>query len=93
MKSILTVLFFTIGQILNVLNVPIEFFDDSDMFRKAYGTVIEQTYEGYEAEDDVYIILVDGELFHIVGDDLQVGDSITTWMLFGQPTRTVYGER
>lgn len=91
--NLFTAIFFTIGQLLNILNVPTEFFDGSDMFQKAYGTVIEQTYEGYEAEDDVYIILVDGELFRIVGDDLQVGDSITTWMLFGQPTRTVYGER
>lgn len=91
--NLFTAIFFTIGQLLNILNVPTEFFDGSDMFRKTYGTVIEQTYEGYEAEDDVYIVLVDGELFHIVADDLQVGDSITTWTLFGQPTRTVYGER
>lgn len=87
----LSILFFLIGQFLNSLNLPTQFFDDSDIFQKAHGTVIEQTYEGYAAEDDVYIIDVNGQRFHILGDDLQEGDEITTWLIFGQPSRTVYG--
>ena len=88
--KIFSALLFIICQFLNVLNLPVSFFDNSSIFEKAYGTVIEQTYEGYAAEDDVYIIQVNGQEFTILGDDLSVGDNITTWLLFGQPTRTIY---
>lgn len=59
-----------------------------------YGTVIEQTYEGYNEWNDYYIVLLDdGNIHEIEADDLEVDDRVTVYFLLGEPVRTLYGER
>ena len=61
---------------------------------KAYGTVIEQSYEGYELYNDYYNIeLEDGNIYEIEADDLAVGDPVTIWFDGEEPIRCLYGRR
>lgn len=59
-----------------------------------YGTVIEQTYEGYTESNDYYLIeLDDGNIHEIEADDLAVNDRVTVYFFMDEPVRTLYGER
>lgn len=59
-----------------------------------YGTVIEQTYEGYSEYNDYYIVeLDDGNIHEIEADDLAVDDRVTVYFFMDEPVRTLYGER
>lgn len=59
-----------------------------------YGTVIEETYEGYALSNDYYIIeLDDGNIHEIEGDDLDLDDRVTVYFFMDEPVRTLYGER
>lgn len=65
-----------------------------DVYIIRYGTVIEQTYEGYSEENDYYIIQFEnGDLHEIESDDLQVGDEVTVYFWEGRPIRMYYGIR
>lgn len=65
-----------------------------DVYTIRYGTVIEQTYEGYSEENDYYIIQFEnGDLHEIESDDLQVGDEVTVYFWEGRPIRMYYGIR
>lgn len=91
--KIFSALAFAICQLFNVLNIPTSFFENTAFFQKEYGTITEQMYEGYSGEWDVYRLNVNGEFYTILADDYNIGDNVTTWFLFGQPTRTVFGQR
>ena len=61
---------------------------------KRYGTVIEQTYEGWEEYNDYYIIeFENGDTHEIEADDLWPGDEVTVYFDGGEPVRTLYGRR
>lgn len=65
-----------------------------DVYIIRYGTVIEQTYEGYSEENDYYIIeFENGDLHEIESDDLQVGDEVTVYFWEDRPIRMYYGIR
>lgn len=58
------------------------------------GTVIEQTYEGYDKYNDYYLVLLDdGNVHEIEGDDFDVDDRVTVYFLADEPIRMLYGER
>ena len=64
------------------------------VFEKRFGHVTEQTFEGFELENDYYIIeFSDGQIHEIESDDLQIGDPVTVWFLEGVPVRMVYDYR
>ncbi len=61
---------------------------------KLQGTVIEVLYEGYQYDDDFYLVqLTDGTLIEICSDDLQVNDSVTVYYNNGEVIHTLYGKR
>lgn len=61
------------------------------LFGQQTGHVIEKTYEGGQHENDFYIIETsDSHRYQIEADDLDQGDRITVWFLFGQPTLIRY---
>lgn len=65
-----------------------------DPITKRYGTVIEQTYEGWTEENDYYIIrFEDGAEHEIEADDLCIGDDVTVYFDHNEPIRTLYGRR
>lgn len=65
-----------------------------DVYIIRYGTVIEQTYEGWAEENDYYIIeFENGDLHEIESDDLQPGDEVTVYFWEGRPIRMYYGWR
>lgn len=65
-----------------------------DVYTIRYGTVIEQTYEGWSEENDYYIIeFENGDLHEIEADDLQPGDDVTVYFWEGRPIRMMYGIR
>jgi len=56
-----------------------------------HGYVVEQTYEGYAKENDYYIVEIDGELYEVESDDLEIGDKVTCYFLTDEEVvRTVY---
>lgn len=56
------------------------------LFGQEAGYVIEKTYEGGSQENDRYIVEVsDYHRYEIEADDLEAGDAVTVWFLFGQP--------
>lgn len=56
------------------------------LFGQQSGIVIEKTHEGGQTANDFYIVeFSDGHRQQIKADDLEPGDSITAWFLFGQP--------
>ncbi len=56
-----------------------------------YGTVTGQTYEGWSEENDRYIITLEsGEVYELEADDLNDGDRVTVYFLFGEPVRVLY---
>lgn len=56
------------------------------LFGQESGYVIEKTYEGGRTENDRYIVEVsDYHRYEIEADDLDAGDAVTVWFLFGQP--------
>jgi len=65
-----------------------------DVYIIRYGTVIEQTYEGYSEENDYYIVeFENGDLHEIESDDLQPGDEVTVYFYEDRPIRMYYGWR
>ena len=61
------------------------------LFGQQSGYVIQKTYEGGSTENDRYIIEVsDYHRYEIEADDLETGDHVTVWFLFGQPTLIRY---
>lgn len=80
------------AQITTVIDDNYPLYDS--VFEKRFGHVIEQTFEGYELENDYYLIeFTNGDIHEIESDDLQVGDPVTVWLLEGYPVRTVYDFR
>lgn len=66
----------------------------NDVFEKRYGIVKEEIFEGYTAENDVYIIQFEnGSEKQITGDDLNINDAVTVWFLYDVPVRMMYGKR
>lgn len=61
---------------------------------KLQGTVIEVLYEGYQYDDDFYLVqLIDGTLIEICADDLNVNDCVTVYYNNGEIIHTLYGRR
>lgn len=66
----------------------------NDVFEKRYGIVTEKIYEGYTAENDVYIIQFEnGNEKEMSGDDLEKNDIVTVWFLGDIPVRMMYDKR
>lgn len=66
----------------------------NDVFEKRYGIVKEEIFEGYNEENDVYIIqFQDGSEKEILVDDLQKSDYVTVWFLYDIPVRMLYDKR
>lgn len=56
-----------------------------------HGYVVEQTYEGYSEYNDYYIVNIDGELYEVESDDLNVGDRVTCYFVNEEEVvRTLY---
>ena len=56
-----------------------------------HGYVVEQTYEGYSEYNDYYIVNIDGELYEVEADDLNVGDKVTCYFVNEEEVvRTLY---
>ena len=65
-----------------------------DVYIIRYGTIIEQTYEGYSEENDYYIVQFEnGDLHEIESDDLTPGDPVTVYFFEDRPIRMMYGIR
>lgn len=61
------------------------------LFGQQTGYVIEKTFEGGKSENDLYIIeTADYHRYQVEADDLEKGDCVTVWFLFGQPTLIKY---
>lgn len=61
------------------------------LFGQQTGYVVQKTYEGGSTENDRYIVEVsDYHRYEIEADDLEEGDSVTVWFLFGQPALIKY---
>ena len=61
------------------------------LFGQRSGYVIEKTYEGGQHENDLYIVeLPDYQRIQIEADDLEPGDFVTVYFLFGQPAIIKY---
>lgn len=58
-----------------------------------HGYVVEKTYEGWSEYDDYYIVRIDGELYEVEADDLNVGDVVTVYFKGSKTVRTLYGWR
>lgn len=56
-----------------------------------HGYVIEKTSEGGSQYDDYYIVNIDGELYEVEADDLEVGDIVTVYFKGSETVRTLYG--
>ena len=60
----------------------------------AHGYVTEKTLEGGSQFNDYYIVNIDGELYEVESDDLEVNDEVTCYF-FGdeEVIKTLYGWR
>ena len=57
-----------------------------------HGWVVEQTYEGYNQHNDYYVVNINGDLYEVEGDDLNVGEPVTVWFnQENEAVRMVYG--
>ena len=59
------------------------------------GVVIDQSFEGYSLENDIYTVqYMDGTTVDIIADDLCIGDTIESWFMpipgNYTPLRTIY---
>ena len=56
-----------------------------------YGYVEEKTLEGGSEYNDYYIVNIDGELYEVEADDLNVGDKVTCYFVNEEEVvRTLY---
>lgn len=55
-----------------------------------YGYVVEKTYEGGSEYNDYYIVNLDGDLYEVEADDLEVNDRITCYFIGDETVLTVY---
>ena len=58
-----------------------------------YGYVTEKTVEGGSEYNDYYIVNLDGDLYEIEADDLEVGDEVTCYFIGDETVATFYGWR
>ena len=60
----------------------------------AHGYITEKTLEGGALYNDYYIVNIDGELYEVESDDLEVGDEVTCYFIGEEEViRTLYGWR
>lgn len=61
------------------------------LFGQQTGYIVEKTYEGGKTENDLYIVeFPESHRVQIESDDLEPGDCVTVWFLFGQPAVVQY---
>lgn len=58
-----------------------------------HGYVIAQTYEGYNEYNDYYLVNIDGEIYEVEADDLDVNDNVTVYFIGNYTVQTLYGYR
>ena len=64
------------------------------LFGQRSGYVIEKTFEGGQHENDLYIVeFTDGHRAQLEADDLEQGDFVNVYFLFGQPSFVKYIDR
>ena len=56
-----------------------------------YGYVTEKTSEGGSEYNDYYIVNLDGDLYEVEADDLEVNDEVTCYFFGEETVLTVYG--
>lgn len=56
-----------------------------------HGTVLEKTVEGGSAFNDYYIVNLDGQLYEIEADDLEINDPVTVYSIGQYTLWTKYG--
>ena len=56
-----------------------------------YGIVIEQIYEGYSEENDLYLVeYSNGDIYEIESDDLNEGNVVLSMFFYDMEIRTIY---
>lgn len=55
-----------------------------------YGYVAEKTLEGGSEYNDYYIVNLDGDLYEVEADDLEVNDRVTCYFIGDETVLTVY---
>lgn len=101
MKTIKNLLLILLGMVIMLSIFFFTFFfaviqasEKNDPCIRRYGTVIEQTYEGFSDYDDYYLIQFEnGDIHEIETDDLRIGDEVTVFFYKDEPIRTLYGRR
>ena len=58
-----------------------------------YGYVEEKTIEGGSEYNDYYIVNLDGDLYEVEADDLEVSDKVTCYFFGEETILTLYGWR
>lgn len=58
-----------------------------------HGCVVAQTYEGYSKYNDYYLVNINGEIYEVEADDLQVNDNVTVYFIGNYTVQTLYEHR
>lgn len=58
-----------------------------------HGYVVAQTYEGYSKYNDYYLVNINGEIYEVKADDLQVNDNVTVYFIGNYTVQTLYEHR
>ena len=58
-----------------------------------HGYIVAQTYEGYSKYNDYYLVNINGEIYEVEADDLQVNDNVTVYFNGNYTVQTLYEHR
>ena len=58
-----------------------------------HGYVVTQTYEGYSKYNDYYLVNINGEIYEVEADDLEVNDNVTVYFIGNYTVQTLYEHR
>lgn len=58
-----------------------------------HGYVVVQTYEGYSKYNDYYLVNINGEIYEVEADDLEVNDNVTVYFIGNYTVQTLYEHR
>lgn len=58
-----------------------------------HGYVVAQIYEGYSKYNDYYLVNINGEIYEVEADDLQVNDNVTVYFIGNYTVQTLYEHR
>lgn len=55
-----------------------------------HGYVVAQTYEGYSKYNDYYLVNINGEIYEVEADDLEVNDNVIVYFIGNYTVQTLY---